>query len=133
MWRRPSDVNVLVLLGVWVAWTALGPALLNVAAAVRFPMPEAMELTVLQRQAYHGAWDEPLPDVMAAFVERYPEWKNAAVPRDRYSNAWYYAMQQRGDDAAAGHLVRRGGRPRGTRRKRDRGDDGFEGKRGVRA
>lgn len=101
MWRRPSDVNVLVLLGVWVAWTALGPALLNVAAAVRFPMPEAMELTVLQRQAYHGAWDEPLPDVMAAFVERYPEWKNAAVPRDRYSNAWYYAMQQRGDDAAA--------------------------------
>jgi hypothetical protein len=23
------------------------------------------------------------------------------VPTDRYSNAWYYAMQQRGDDAAA--------------------------------
>jgi len=98
--RRGSDVNVLLLLGVWVVWTALGPALMTVAAAARFTMPEAMELTVVQRQAYHGAWDEPLPDVLRAFVSRYPEWKDAPVPADRFSNAWYYAMQQRGDDAA---------------------------------
>lgn len=98
--RRSSDFNVLALLGVWVVWTALGPALVTIAAGARHPLPEALELTVQQRQGYHGAWDEPLPDVMAAFYARYPEWRTAPVPTDRYSNAWYYAMQQRGDDAA---------------------------------
>lgn len=98
--RRSSDVNVLVLLGCWVVGTALGPALLNVVAAARHPLPEALELTVQQRQGYHGAWDEPLPEVMEAFYRRYPEWRTVEIPRDRYSNGWYYAMQQRGDDAA---------------------------------
>ena len=37
---------------------------------------------------------------MAVFAQRYPEWAGAAVPTDRYSNPWYYAMQQRGDEAA---------------------------------
>jgi ABC-2 type transport system permease protein len=97
---RSSDFNLLVLLGLWVVWTALGPALVHVAAAARYPLPEALELTVLQRQGYHAAWDEPLPAVMEAFYERYPEWRGARVPSDRYSNGWYYAMQQRGDDAA---------------------------------
>lgn len=98
--RRSSEFNLLVLLGVWITWTALGPAAVNVMAAVRHPVPEALELTVLQRQGYHAAWDEPLPVVMEAFYARYPEWRSTPVPRDRYSSAWYYAMQQRGDDAA---------------------------------
>jgi ABC-2 type transport system permease protein len=100
IWRRPSEVNLLLLLGLWVFWTALGPALVSVAAASRFPLPESLELTVLQRQGYHGAWDEPLPAVMEAFYQRYPEWRGRDVPADRYSNAWYYAMQERGDAAA---------------------------------
>jgi hypothetical protein len=37
---------------------------------------------------------------MDAFYVRYPEWRGSAVPSDTYSNAWYYAMQQRGDAAA---------------------------------
>lgn len=98
--RRSSDFNVLALLGVWVIWTALGPALVNVMASARFPMPEALESTVLQRQGFHGAWDEPLPEVMEAFYRRYPEWRSVPIPRDRYSNGWYYAMHQRGDDMA---------------------------------
>jgi ABC-2 type transport system permease protein len=98
--RQSSDFNLSVLLGVWLVWTALGPALVNVVAAARHSLPEALELTVLQRQGYHGAWDEPLPAVMEAFYQRYPEWRAVDVPRDRYSNGWYYAMQQRGDDAA---------------------------------
>lgn len=106
VWRRPSEVNLLVLLGLWVFWTALGPALVSVAAASRFPLPEALELTVLQRQGYHGAWDEPLPEVMEAFFERYPEWRGHEVPTGRYSNAWYYAMQERGDAAARSAAAR---------------------------
>jgi ABC-2 type transport system permease protein len=78
--RRSSDVNVLVLLGVWVVGTALGPALLNVVAAAKYPLPEALELTVQQRQGYHGAWDEPLPEVMEGFYRAIP---NGAASRSR--------------------------------------------------
>ncbi len=98
---RSSDFNLVALAGVWVVWGVLGPALVNVVAASRFPLPEPLELTVLQRQGYHGAWDRPVTETMDRFYERYPEWRGASVPTDTYSNAWYYAMQQRGDDAAS--------------------------------
>lgn len=97
---RGSDVNALALLGLWLAWVVVGPTLVATAASARFPAPEALELTVQQRQGYHGAWDRPVAETMAAFYRRYPEWASSPVPTDRYSNAWYYAMQQRGDDAA---------------------------------
>jgi ABC-2 type transport system permease protein len=98
--QRSSDVNLLLLLGIWILSTVLGPAAINVMAGARFPHPEAFELTVRQRQAYHAAWDRPVSETMTAFYERYPEWRGTPVPVDRYSNAWYYAMNQRGDDAA---------------------------------
>jgi ABC-2 type transport system permease protein len=37
---------------------------------------------------------------MRQFYRRYPEWSKVPVPEHTYSNAWYYAMQQRGDDEA---------------------------------
>lgn len=98
--RQSSETNMVLLLGVWLIAVVIGPALITVAATVRTPLPESMELTVLQRQGYHGAWDEPLPEVMEAFYGRYPEWRSVPIPSDRYSNGWYYAMQQRGDDMA---------------------------------
>ncbi|MGD9904437.1 MAG: DUF3526 domain-containing protein [Vicinamibacterales bacterium] len=101
MGRLPSDANALVLLAVWLVWVVVGPALVTTIAASRFPAPEALALTVAQREGYHGSWDRPVGETMAAFYDRYPEWRGHPVPRDRYSNAWYYAMQQRGDDAAA--------------------------------
>jgi len=99
-WRRSSDANILALLGVWIVCTVLGPALINVAAAARYPLPEALELTVLARQGYHSAWDRPLVETMERFYQRYPEWRKVAIPADTYSNGWYYAMQQRGDELA---------------------------------
>ncbi len=97
---RSSDTSIVVLLGCWLIAVVLGPAMIATAATVRVPLPEALELTVAQRQGYHAAWDEPLPEVMEAFYQRYPEWRSVPIPTDRYSNGWYYAMQQRGDDAA---------------------------------
>lgn len=98
---RSSEVNLLALLGVWLLWVVVGPALVTTAASARYPAPEALELTVQQREGYHGAWDRPVAETMAQFYQRYPEWARVGVPADRYSNGWYYAMQQRGDDAAA--------------------------------
>lgn len=98
--NRSAGSNLLLLLGVWMTLTLLGPAAITVAATARFPMPDALELTILQRQGFHGAWDEPLPVVMADFYARYPEWRHVAIPQQSYSNAWYYAMHQRGDAVA---------------------------------
>lgn len=104
--RQSSDTNMVLLLGCWLVSVVLGPALIAVVAAVRVPLPEALELTVAQRQGYHAAWDEPLGEVMAAFYRTYPEWRSAEIPTDRYSNGWYYAMQQRGDDLARDAALR---------------------------
>jgi ABC-2 type transport system permease protein len=97
---RSSEFNVVTLLGVWVVWAIVGPALLSVGASVRYPAPEALELTVRQRQAVHSAWDAPLVETMGNFYRSYPEWRDVPVPTGAYSNGWYYAMQQRGDDEA---------------------------------
>jgi ABC-2 type transport system permease protein len=99
-WKRSSSVSLLVLLGLWTVGCILGPALVNVVAGLRYPVPEALELTLRQRQGYHDAWDRPVAETMRRFYERYPEWRDTPVPADRYSNAWYYAMQQRGDEEA---------------------------------
>lgn len=98
--RRGSDFNLLALCGLWLVLTVLAPAVVNTWAAVRAPIGESLELAVLQRHGYHSAWDRPLDETMEAFYARYPQWRGTPVPRDRYSNGWYYAMQQRGDDAA---------------------------------
>jgi ABC-2 type transport system permease protein len=99
--RRSSDFNFVALLTLWIFWCILGPAVVNAVASLRYPLSEGLELTVRARQGYHRAWDIPVQETMSRFYEHYPEWKGAPVPRDRYSNAWYYAMQQRGDDEAA--------------------------------
>jgi ABC-2 type transport system permease protein len=99
--RRSSDFNLAVLLAIWIVGCVLGPALVNAMAAVRYPSTEGLELTVRARQGYHEAWDAPLQETMARFYERYPEWRDVPIPTGTYSNGWYFAMQQRGDDEAA--------------------------------
>jgi ABC-2 type transport system permease protein len=95
-----SQVNALALLGLWLVAAVLGPTLVTMAAALWHPLPEALELTVRQRQGYHASWDRDLPETMAQFYRTYPSYAGADVPRNAYSNAWYYAMQQAGDAAA---------------------------------
>ena len=98
--RRSSTANAMILVGVWVALTFLAPAVLSLANAILHPAPEALELTVRQRQGYHEAWDLPKAETMDAFVEDYPRWRDWTVPEDEFTWAWYYAMNHRGDQAA---------------------------------
>ena len=98
--RRSSTANAMVLVGVWVALTFLAPAVLSLANAILHPAPEALELTVRQRQGYHEAWDLPKAETMDAFFEDYPQWSDRTVPEDEFTWAWYYAMNHRGDRAA---------------------------------
>jgi ABC-2 type transport system permease protein len=98
--RRSSTANAMILVGAWVALTFLAPAVLSLANAILHPAPEALELTVRQRQGYHEAWDLTKAETMDAFFEDYPQWSDRTVPEDEFTWAWYYAMNHRGDQAA---------------------------------
>ncbi len=98
--HRSSTTNAMILVGVWVAFTFLAPAVLSLTNAVLHPVPEALELTVRQRQGYHEAWDLPKAATMDGFFEDYPQWSDQTVPEDEFTWAWYYAMNHRGDRAA---------------------------------
>ena len=98
--RRSSTTNAMILVGVWVMLTFLAPAVLSLTNAILHPVPEALELTVRQRQGYHEAWDLPKAATMDGFFEDYPQWSDRTVPEDEFTWAWYYAMNHRGDRAA---------------------------------
>ena len=98
--RRSSTANAMILVGAWVALTFLAPAVLSLTNALLHPVPEALELTVHQRQGYHEAWDLPKAATMEGFFEDYPQWSDQTVPEDEFTWAWYYAMNHRGDQAA---------------------------------
>ena len=98
--RRSSAAGAMILAGIWVVLTILAPAALSLANAVLHPVPEALELTVQQRQGYHEAWDLPPSATMESFYRDYPEWSDQDVPEDVFTWGWYYAMQHRGDRAA---------------------------------
>lgn len=98
--RRSSTTNAMLLVGVWVALTFLAPAVLSLTNAILHPVPEALELTVRQRQGYHEAWDLPKAATMDGFFEDYPQWSDQTVPENEFTWAWYYAMNHRGDRAA---------------------------------
>ncbi len=99
--RRSSNFNALALLGVWLTLTILFPAALNVALSTLLPVPEALALTVNQREGYHSQWDRPKTETMQRFFQAYPEYAGFQVPRDTFSYGWYYAAQHLGDVEAA--------------------------------
>ncbi|MCG8466655.1 MAG: DUF3526 domain-containing protein [Gemmatimonadetes bacterium] len=97
---RSSTTNAMILAGAWTVAVAAGPAVLNLVSAVRHPMPEALELTVLQREGYHASWDRPVGETMEQFYVDYPHLSEYDVPAEGFSWAWYYAMNHRGDQLA---------------------------------
>jgi ABC-2 type transport system permease protein len=99
--KRSSNFNALALLGVWVCLTILVPAALNAALSTLLPVPEALEVTVRQREGYHRQWDRPKAETMRRFFARYPEYASFQAPPDRFSWGWYYAAQHPGDEDAA--------------------------------
>lgn len=96
-----SNFNAVALLGCWLLLVVLAPVSLNLALSAQLPVPEAFELTILQREGYHNKWDQPKQATMRRFFDRYPQFAAYPVPEDRFTWAWYYAMQHMGDEEAA--------------------------------
>jgi ABC-2 type transport system permease protein len=99
--ERSSNFNALSLLGTWLTLTILIPAALNVALSTWLPVPEALAVTVNQREGYHQQWDRPKTETMLRFFQRYPKYASFQAPADKFSWGWYFAAQHLGDEEAA--------------------------------
>jgi len=100
--KQPSNFNAVSLLSIWLFLMVLVPALANVLIIRFIPIPEALETTVIQREAYHEKWDMPKSTVMGPFYARYPQYEKYPIPEDRFSYGWYFAMMFAADSEAAG-------------------------------
>lgn len=96
-----SNFNAVILLTTWLFLIIILPALINTYIVNKYPIPEALELTVKQRNAYHEKWDMDKQETLDKFYTHYPHFKNYLLPDKEFSWLWYYAMQQMGDDESA--------------------------------
>jgi ABC-2 type transport system permease protein len=109
--NKSSSFNAVTLIACWVVLNIIGPAVLNVWLTSRYPIPEAMETVIHQREGNHEKWDREKNVTMDKFYEHYPQFKKYPFPSElTFSWYWYYAMQQMGDDEAAesaGHMMKK--------------------------
>ncbi len=99
--QQHSNFNAVILLTIWLFLIIILPAIINTYIVNKYPIPEALELTVKQRNAYHEKWDMDKKITMDKFYNHYPQFKNYPLPETEFNWLWYYAMQQAGDDDSA--------------------------------
>ena len=99
--QKNSNFNAVILLTIWLFMVIILPAIINTYIANKYPVPEALELTLKQRNAYHEKWDMNKKITMDKFYNHYPQFKSYVLPEAEFSWLWYYAMQQAGDDDSA--------------------------------
>jgi len=99
--QKNSNFNAVILLTIWLLLIVILPATINTYIVNKYPVPEALELTLKQRNAYHEKWDMDKQTTLDKFYKHYPQFKSYLLPDKEFSWLWYYAMQQMGDDESA--------------------------------
>ncbi|MFB9080804.1 DUF3526 domain-containing protein [Flavobacterium procerum] len=99
--QKNSNFNAVILLTIWLFLIIILPAGINTYIINKYKVPEALELTLTQRNAYHEKWDIDKNETMEKFYKHYPQFKKYTLPEKEFSWLWYYAMQQMGDDESA--------------------------------
>lgn len=100
--RYSSAISALLLLSCWVLLCLLGPAMVNSYLTARYPVQEAYSTFLKQRDGYHTKWDADKDKTMEPFFKHYPQFSRYVWNNPKFNYMWYYAMQQAGDDEAAG-------------------------------
>lgn len=100
--QKHSNFNAVMLLTIWLFLIIIVPAGVNAFIVNQYKIPEALELTLQQRNAYHEKWDMDKNETVEKFFKHYPQFRTYKMPADKDFNwLWYYAMQQMGDDESA--------------------------------
>lgn len=97
--NRSSNFTASALIAIWVALCIVIPASLNLYLSKRYPVPEALQNVINQREGYHEKWDMPKAVTMEPFFKHYPQLRQYPFDdKKTFSWFWYYGMQQMGDD-----------------------------------
>ncbi len=64
-----SNFNALTLISVWILLTILLPAMVNNYVLNKYPVPEALEAMIEQRDGYHEKWDLAKEVTMEPFLK----------------------------------------------------------------
>jgi len=99
--RLTGSISALLLLSTWVLLCLLGPAMVNNYLTLRYPVNEAYDTFLKQRDGYHTKWDKDQNGTIQAFLEHYPQYRHYEWKSPKFNYLWFYAMQQMGDDEAA--------------------------------
>ncbi|WP_433777866.1 DUF3526 domain-containing protein [Flavobacterium anhuiense] len=100
--QKHSNFNAVILLTIWLFLIVILPAGINAYIVNRYKVPEALELTLKQRNAYHEKWDMDKTATMEKFYKHYPQFRAYKLDeKAEFTWLWYYAMQQMGDDESA--------------------------------
>lgn len=94
---RTSSVNAVVLLSLWLGLVILLPVGINSYVTSKYPVDEALTLTIKQRDEYHKKWDTDKRATVEKFNACYPQYSHYEVQDSGFSWHWYYAMQHMGD------------------------------------
>lgn len=97
-WNKSSGASAAGLLCFWIVLTIILPAVLNNLILSKYPLPEALDTAIEQREAYHEKWDTDQKPTLEKFYKHYPQLRSYGFPKENFSWLWYYAMQQMGDD-----------------------------------
>lgn len=96
--KKSSRFNALMLLSSWLVLIVLLPSGINAYLTSKYPVPEALNTAIAQRDGYHVKWDTDKRETIEKFYNHYPQFKKYGYPTDGFNWLWYYAMQQMGDD-----------------------------------
>lgn len=98
LFKKSSGFNVLILLTIWLVILILIPSGINTYVSSKYPIPEALNTAIAQRDGYHTKWDTEESPTIKKFYDHYPEFEKYGYPTGGFNWLWYYAMQQMGDD-----------------------------------
>ena len=93
-------VLLAALVGVWLAFALLVPAIARAGIEASRPMPDGPDILMAHREAVNDAWDKPKEATMQPFLARHPEWAALGEVTTPFHWKWYYAFQQVGDQQA---------------------------------
>jgi len=96
--KKSSRFNALTLLTTWLVLLILLPSGINAYVTSKYPVPEALNTAIVQRDGYHTKWDKEKLPTIQKFYAHYPQFEKYGYPTEGFNWLWYYAMQQMGDD-----------------------------------
>lgn len=96
--QKNSNTNAIILIMIWVIQVMVLPMIISNYSNHKYPIKDALSLSISQRDNYHKKWDVDKKPTMDKFYKKYPQYSHYGYPKDGFTWEWYYAMHYLGDE-----------------------------------